>query len=164
LDTTDPAIFAIASAVGFALGCHSEPPQPSQLAPSVAASPSASAREGDGVDADAASTVEALALLSNTLAPGMRELTRGESPLPATIPLEATDGDANACVRAVLGSASPVVGALVSDGGRLLDVTVAAKTATLGTHGPVCLQKNQAAHIEVQGPAGPVRYVVWVTP
>jgi hypothetical protein len=162
LDTTGPAIFAIVSAVGFALGCHSEPALPSQLASSVAAPPSASPRENDGADAGAAPTIEALALQSSALAPGMRELTRGESPLPATIPLEATD--ANTCVRAVLGAASPVVGALVSDGGRLLDVTVAAGTATLGAHGPVCLQKNQAARIEVQGPAGTVRYVVWVTP
>jgi hypothetical protein len=52
----------------------------------------------------------------------------------------------------------------VSDRGRILDVTLAARTTMLGPRGPVCLKKDQAATIEVQGQAGPVRYVVWVSP
>jgi len=109
-----------------------------------------------------APSLESLALLSSELAPGMRELARGESPLPATIRLSPTES--NTCVRAVLGAGGPVVGALLSDTGRVLDLSEAAKTAVLGARGPVCLKKDQPARIDVQGPEGLVRYVVWVAP
>ena len=151
---------ALGSTSWLALGCLSEPVTPAQLTPAVVAS---ATREESAVDAGpAAPSLESLALLSGELAPGMRELARGESPLPATIRLSPTES--NTCVRAVLGAGGPVVGALLSDTGRVLDLSQAAKPAVLGAHGPVCLKKNQAARIEVQGAEGLVRYVVWVAP
>jgi hypothetical protein len=156
-------IVAIVSASALTQGCRSDPAPPPLLASSVTTPPPDGATPDDGVDAGLpAPTVESLALMVSALAPGMRELARGESPLPATIPLEPTGRDT--CVRVVLGASAAVVGALVSDKGRVLDVTEAGRTTVLGQRGPVCLRKDQAATIEVQGPASPVRYVVWVSP
>jgi hypothetical protein len=144
-----------------ALGCASEPTPPSQTAVAVPLPPASSETHREDAGASAPS-VESLALLAGELAPGMRELARGESPLPATLRIEATPS--NACLRAVVAGDTPVVAALVSDTSKVLDVSEAAKTTVLGSRGPVCLKKAEGAHVEVQGPAGSVRYVVWVLP
>ncbi len=67
-------------------------------------------------------------------------------------------------MRAVFGAESAVVAALVLDMGPVLAISEAGARATLETRGPVCFRKGQAAHIEVQGQASLVRYVVWMTP
>jgi hypothetical protein len=92
----------------------------------------------------------------------MREAERGESPLPASIALPPRETDV--CLRAVFVATSPIVAALVDDAGRVLDLSVAGKQTLLDTQGPVCLKKDRAAHLEVQGALGSVGYVVWVTP
>jgi hypothetical protein len=146
----------------WALACATSPAREAPPGPAPAQPPPA-ATEAVLVDAGAPGpTVDDLALLASSLAPGMREVDRGERSLPASIPLTPAKGDS--CVRVVLGAPGAVVGALVTDTGRTLDLSRAGKTTTLGDKGPVCLMKDQAAHVEVQGPAGPVRYVVWVAP
>jgi hypothetical protein len=92
----------------------------------------------------------------------MREVARGESPLPASVPLPAVRGDV--CVRAVLAAKSPVIAALLTDSGSILAITEAGARTTLETRGPVCFPKGQSVRIEVQGQASFVRYVVWMTP
>jgi hypothetical protein len=92
----------------------------------------------------------------------MREVARGQSSVPASIPLAASSADT--CVRAVFGAQSPVVAALLTDTGVVLAITRAGSRATLDAHGPVCFHKGQSAHIEVQGHAPLVSYVVWMTP
>lgn len=92
----------------------------------------------------------------------MRELLRGESALPATIRIPVTPS--NTCVRAVLGSGASIVTALLGDTGVILDVSEAAPITRIGARGPVCLNKGEAARLEVQGTPGVVRYVVWVAP
>ena len=156
-------VLAVVPASMLALNCRFEPTRTARPVPPAATLLAPTPIENDGGDAGApAPSLESLALLSSELAPGMRELARGESPLPATIRLSPTES--NTCVRAVLGAGGPVVGALLSDTGRVLDMSEAAKTAVLGARGPVCLKKDQAARIDVQGPEGLVRYVVWVAP
>jgi hypothetical protein len=92
----------------------------------------------------------------------MREVARGESSLPASIPLPSVD--AGACVRALFSATRPVIAALVTNGGDILALTLAGTSATLEARGPVCLHKAQPAHLEVQGQVSLVRYVVWMTP
>jgi hypothetical protein len=92
----------------------------------------------------------------------MREVERGEGPLPTSIALPSRDADV--CFRAVFAANTPIVAALVDDAGRLLDVSQAGKQTLLNAQGPVCLRKDHHARLEVQGPKGPVRYVLWTTP
>jgi len=157
-------VLAVCSTSMIALGCRSEPAQPAQLAQAPRTLPAPVALVEGTLDGGApAPSLESLAALSIELAPGMREVERGERALPATIAILPTK--ANTCVRAVLGAGGAVVGELSSDTGRVLDVSLAAKTAVIGARGPVCLKKGQAAHIDVQGPAAAtLRYVVWASP
>jgi len=154
---------ALAAAAVLALaGCHSEAAPPSQPAKTAPAPPLAPVAPDAGEDlAVPLPTLDALALLASSLAPGMRELTRGESRLPATIRIERSSSDT--CVRAVLAGSGSVIGAFKS-GDRTLDVTGAGAIVHLGEGGPVCLMKDREARIEVQGDAASLRYVVWVSP
>jgi hypothetical protein len=124
--------------------------------PGVRVSEVAPEREQD------APSVEALALLLPSVAPGMREIERGESPLPASIALPPRDADV--CFRAVFAASSAVVAGLVDEAGRLLAISQAGKQTLLNAEGPVCLRKDHHARLEVQGAKGPVRYVLWATP
>jgi hypothetical protein len=157
-------IVALAAALGATIagGCRSEPAPPSRPA-NVAPAPVASGARGDGGDDARAAvpTLDSLVALGSTLAPGMREVTRGEGPLPATIPLERSPSDT--CVRAVLAGSAGVVGALKS-GERTLALSEAGPLVPLGREGPVCLMKDREARVEIQGPAGSARYVVWMSP
>jgi hypothetical protein len=99
--------------------------------------------------------------MAESVAPGMREVARGQGSLPFSIPLPPAIADA--CVRTVVAAPSPVVAALVTDAG-VLAITQASAQTTLEARGPVCFRKGQAARIEVQGQASFVRYVVWMTP
>jgi hypothetical protein len=151
--------------VAAAAGCHSEPAPPAV----AAAFPRVSAADGSasGLDspidpASEAPSLETLAEMGASLAPGMREVARGQSPMPASIPLLATNADV--CLRAVFGAASPVIAALLAEPGGILAITRAGTRATLEARGPVCMRKGQSVHIEVQGQAPLVRYVVWMTP
>ena len=109
-----------------------------------------------------APSLETLAARAEQVAPGMREVARGESPVPASIPIPELGADA--CIRALLGANSPVVAALVTDAGSILAITRAEALVTLDARGPVCLRKGNSARIEVQGQAPLVRYVLWMTP
>jgi hypothetical protein len=148
--------------VGLLAGCATKAkslPAPPGL---VSAPPVVRVQEVAREHVDEASSCEELALLAPSVAPGMREIERGESPLPASIALPPRETDV--CLRAVFASSSAIVAALVDDAGRALEVSEAGKNTLLAAQGPVCLNKDHSAHIEVQGPRGLVRYVVWITP
>jgi hypothetical protein len=155
--------FALSVVVVAATGCHREAAPPARaVAPSVA--PTADTSTGDA-SADAtpnAPSLESLGATAERLAPGMREVARGQGPLPFSIPLPPSIADT--CVRAVLAAPSPIVAALVTDVGGALAITQTGTQTTLEAQGPVCFRKGQAARIEVQGQASFVRYVVWMTP
>lgn len=146
-----------------ATGCHAEAaPSARAMAPSPA--PTADTSRGDA-SADAAPnapSLEALGATAERLAPGMREVARGQGSLPFSIALPPSIGDA--CVRAVLAAPSPVVAAFVTETGGVLAIAQAGAQTTLEERGPVCFRKGQTARIEVQGQASFVRYVVWMTP
>jgi hypothetical protein len=153
---------AVLASAGFYAGCGTDATAPpvrvgrGSPPPRVSVSEVAPEREED------APSVESLALLLPSLAPGMREVARGESPLPASIALPPREADV--CFRAVFAATSAVVAALVDDAGRLLDVSQAGKQTLLNADGPVCLRRDHHARLEVQGAKGPVRYVLWMTP
>jgi hypothetical protein len=117
--------------------------------------------DADTQRAPEAPTQDALASLGPSQAPGLRELSRGESPLPASIPIPPSSTDV--CVRAVLASSGPVTAALLGEG-RVLAMSEAGRVTWLDVRGPICLKKGTEAHIEVQGGAGVVRYVLWMGP
>jgi hypothetical protein len=112
--------------------------------------------------APSALRLESLGAMAESVAPGMREVARGQGSLPFSIPLPPAIADA--CVRTVVAAPSPVVAALVTDAGGALALTQAGAQTTLEARGPVCFRKGQVARIEVQGQASFVRYVVWMTP
>jgi hypothetical protein len=154
-------------AVVFALGgaqasCAGKATPQATRAGAPPSPPRVAADAIDGSPVVEAPNVEALAALASKEAPGMREVARGESPLPASIKLPS--GETDVCLRAAFAASSPVVAALVDRDGDVLDLSLAGEETLLDTGGPVCLRKNHAAHLEVQGPLGPVRYVVWMTP
>jgi hypothetical protein len=108
-----------------------------------------------------APTTDALALLGPSLAPGMREVARGESALPLSIVVPGESSDV--CLRAVVAAGAPVAAALIAEG-RTLALSEPGPRALLDAHGPICLRKGTHARIEAQGPRGPARYVVWASP
>jgi hypothetical protein len=91
----------------------------------------------------------------------MREVARGESVLPASISVPTSTVDV--CLRIVLAASAPLTAALMS-GGRVLALSEAARRTWLDTGGPVCLRRGTSARVEVEGPEGPVRYVLWMSP
>jgi hypothetical protein len=147
---------------GADASCTREAMPPPSLSMVTPAAPVVRAEEIRGTLAEEAPSAEALAALASRVAPGMREAVRGESPLPASIAIPAAETDV--CLRAAFEASSPVVAAVVDGRGRVLDLSVAGKETLLDNGGPVCLRKNYAAHLEVQGAGGTVRYVVWMTP
>jgi len=117
--------------------------------------------EADAKRDPGAATLDSLSLLGPRLAAGLREVSRGESPLPASIPIP--DSGRETCLRAVLAADAPVTAKLISED-RVLAVSEPGRQAWLDVRGPICLGKGAQAHIEVQGGAGPVRYVLWLAP
>jgi hypothetical protein len=157
-----PALGAALAAASLHAGCSADARPPVAPPGRVSASAALLVDDAGQERLDEAPSAEALALLSPSVAPGMREVEKGESPLPASIALPPRERDV--CVRAVFAAGAPIVAALVNDAGLVLDVSEAGKQPLLEARGPVCLRKDQSAHLEVQGPPGLVRYVVWMSP
>lgn len=151
------------SAAAIATGCHADPVAPPFAAPLPhTPEPGATAPRGSVEPGADVPSLESLAAMADRVAPGMRVIARGQGSVPASIPLPAIDADT--CVRAVFGAASPVIAALVTDAGSTVAMTYAGALALLEARGPICLRRGPPAHLEVQGRAPFVRYVVWMTP
>jgi hypothetical protein len=103
---------------------------------------------------------EALAAKQLRLAPGMRELARGDASGAAPLPKLTRD----TCVRVAYASTTPVTAALVAHDGAVLAASTAMKEGALGERGPVCFHPESEPRLEVGGDAGVVRYVVWAAP
>jgi hypothetical protein len=143
------------------LGCRSEP-MPPNLVAHVPATTATTPEAAEASPTPFLPSLEALASRASELAPGMREAARGEGSLPLTVSIPTSPS--NACIRVLVRAGVPVIAALVTDGGATLDESRAGSTALVGAQGPVCLKRNQATRVEVQGPPGIARYVVWATP
>jgi hypothetical protein len=144
-------------------GCSAEATAKSThtLAPTTRSLSLAMPLDAGAERAPEAPTPDALALLGPMSASGLREVSRGESALPASIPVPTSNADV--CLRAVLAAGAPVTAALVGDG-RVLAMSEAGPLTWLDTRGPICLKRGTEARIEVQGSEGPVRYVLWMAP
>lgn len=105
-------------------------------------------------------TFEALAAKQLRLAPGMRELARGDTSGAAPLPKMTRD----TCVRVTYASTTPVTAALVAHDGAVLASSAAMKEGVLGERGPVCFRAESEPRLELGGDAGMVRYVVWGAP
>jgi len=150
-------------ALAVALGCggkpHASPPAVAWTPPVADATTTAPA-------ASAARLVEvpsldALAARATRLAPGMREILRGES--AGSVPLPEADHDT--CIRAAFAGGGPVAAHLVGKGGSFLADAVAATDGVIGPDGPVCYRKGDAPLLRFEGQGeGSARYVVWAAP
>jgi hypothetical protein len=105
-------------------------------------------------------TFEVLAAEHVRLAPGMRELVRGDASGAALLPKATRD----TCVRVTYAATSAVTAALVARDGAVLAANPAAKAAVLEGRGPVCFHAESEPRLEFGGDAGVVRYVVWAAP
>lgn len=105
-------------------------------------------------------TYEALAAKQLRLAPGMRELARGDASGATPLPKTARD----TCVRVTYASTAPVTAALVAHDGAVLAANTAMKEGVLEGRGPVCFHAESQPRLEFGADAGVVRYVVWGAP
>ncbi len=158
---------AIALAVAATEACNTEPTRPSVRALRAPAAAPASLEEHDASPANDVPTAEALSELQVSLAPGMRELLRGESALPLAVDLPRASVDT--CLRIVVAARVPTIAALMTEG-RTAAISVSSTRALLDAKGPVCVQKGAPLRLEAQGTPSPdestgvARYVVWVAP
>ena len=94
------------------------------------------------------------------LAPGMRELQRGET--AADVALLKVERDT--CVRVVFAGQRPADVALVAKDGTALATATAATEGVLDARGPVCFRAGAEPRVAVKGDGGTVRFVVWGAP
>jgi hypothetical protein len=110
--------------------------------------------------APALPTLDALASRQVRLAPGMRELARGEASGQVVLPTVTRD----TCVRVTYVAAQAVSVSLVSHDGAVLARNPPEKDGAIEKRGPVCFHPDAAPHLEAAGDAGAVRYVIWAAP
>jgi hypothetical protein len=152
---------ALASLAVFAAGCSTEATAPPAHAVPKAESSALVLPELAPSRTLEVPTIDSLVLLGSSLAPGMREVTRGEGRLPLSVDIPGASVDT--CLRAVVAAGAPVVLALLANG-RTLALSEAGVRAVLDAHGPVCLTRGIPARLEAQGPEGIGRYVIWAAP
>jgi hypothetical protein len=109
-------------------------------------------------------TLDALAARAASLAPGMREEVRIESPgAPLPVPLLRAD-KADACARVAFAAASAGRAWLEDAKGAVLAETTG-RSGALGLRGPVCVRRGDALTLRFDGPDGSrLRVVAWVSP
>ncbi len=129
----------------------------------VATAPSAEAEVARPAPLPPLPSMDELAARQVRLAPGMRELARGEAtgsqPLP---PLPKVERDT--CVRVICAAQAPTSVALVARDGTALAASPASLEGVLGTEGPVCFHREAEPRLVLAGDAGTVRFVVWGAP
>jgi hypothetical protein len=91
------------------------------------------------------------------VAPGMREILRGDTSASAALPEAGKDE----CVRVVYAAGAPVRVTLKGRDGAILATSTVASSGTLDARGPVCFRRDTAPELDVQSDAGPVRFVIW---
>jgi len=135
---------------------HPVPPQ------SAASTPDATPRAAANPEpvAEPAPTLDALASRQLRLAPGLRELTRGETSTSAALPPAQHD----TCVRVAFAASGAATVSLVGKDGAVLAKAAASRDGTVGERGPVCFHAETEPRLQVEGDAGAVRYVVWGAP
>jgi len=110
--------------------------------------------------AAAVASLDELAQKQRRLAPGMRELARGEGSSPAVLPTL----DHDECVRVAFASRAASTVRLVARDGAVLAASEPSKEASLDARGPVCFRRGTEPRLEFDGDAGDTRYVVWGAP
>jgi hypothetical protein len=130
-------------------------------APPPVASP---VTDGGAPDApiDALSTLADLAARAPEVAPGMRELARGESTHAELV--HAAGGDT--CVRVAFSSSAPVTAHIESSSGAvLLRASEPSLGGVLAPRGPVCVRRGDGARVTFDGaPSARVRWIAWGAP
>ncbi len=149
----------LVGAVWLLGACAAKAREPQPL-PAPASSGVASSASLPVATAQPLPAFEALAARQVRLAPGMRELARGD--LTAPTPLPKVDHDT--CVRVAFAAAGPARVALVGRDHAELAAAAAASEGALGGRGPVCFHADDAPTLVAAGDAGAVRYVVWGAP
>jgi hypothetical protein len=112
-------------------------------------------------------SLDVIAARAGAVAPGMREVARGElsSDGPSTPRILARAEGADTCVRVAF-VATPAVHASLADsrGDVLADVPSASDTA-LAPHGPVCVRRGDSISLHLDAPGSwRVRFVAWASP
>ena len=105
-------------------------------------------------------SIESLASMHVRLAPGMREILRGEATGEVLLPKATTDE----CVRVAYAAVTPVVVRLLDHDGSVLGASANGIDGALGGAGPVCFRRDALVRLEAGVDAGAVRYVVWASP
>ncbi len=105
-------------------------------------------------------TFETLAARQVRLAPGMRELARGDTASPVTLPSATRD----LCVRVAYAAREAVTATIVARDGAVLATSGLHKDGVLDARGPVCFHPVDEPRLYFRGDAGVVRYVVWGSP
>lgn len=144
------------------VGCHGRArgAPPAVALTASAADASASSEPAPTTAAPEVPSLEALAARVTRLAPGMHELARGAT--GRSIPLPKAERDT--CVRVTFAASEPVYAALLQADGSLLADAPGTNDGVLGIQGPVCYRKDAAPVLELDGPEGGARYVVWAAP
>jgi len=103
---------------------------------------------------------DVLAARQVRLAPGMREMGRGETSASTPLP----DSGRDTCVRVAFVAGRQVSAALVARDGAVLERSAATADGVIGSRGPVCFRAGAGVELRVEGDAGIVRFVVWGAP
>jgi hypothetical protein len=144
-------------------------------APAMSQRPAAGAQARSGgaghagtIADDSLPSLDAVAALGATLAPGMRELARRESSVTAGqhAPEEAARAASrDLCARVAYAADGPV-GARLEDGaGGALAEAPRSTSGALGEEGPVCVRHGELLRVVFDaGVSARVRWVTWVAP
>ena len=124
--------------------------------------PSAAAVAGPSdAGADALPTLTELAARAPEIAPGMRELGRGESLRADVVRAAAAD----TCLRVAFAANAPVAARLESSSGALLASVEPSLGGLLAPRGPVCVRRGDGARVSFDGgPTARVRWIAWGAP
>jgi hypothetical protein len=146
----------------------SSPLSPVASAPTLdASSPADSGVSVPWLDASALTSLDALASRASALAPGMREVARGDlegGPTPVTSPLARAEA-ADTCVRVAFVAAPPAHAWLTDARGDVLADAPSTGDATLAARGPVCVRRGDAVTLHVESSAAwRGRFVGWASP
>jgi hypothetical protein len=126
----------------------------------------ARAQSERGAD-DALPSLATLAARGPLVAPGMREVAKGELSIHAGDRARADvaqAGTRDLCARLTFVATAPLSARLEDAAGNALAESAPAQTATLGARGPVCVRKGDVIRVTFDGHASAsarVRWVAW---
>ena len=122
-------------------------------------------RAPDGGPEDTLPTLAALAARGPLVAPGMREVAKGEpsGDLMRADVVRAESRDL--CARVAFVATAPLTARLEDAAGTALAQVSATDAGTLGDRGPVCVRKGDVIRVRFDAPrATRVRWVAWTSP